>query len=246
MYKYSIFFLLLLHSTFRSAVLGVLDQILYGSIKLVCIWHWCMSQLRVPSPWLKPRVCQRPRPVLKAWWMGSRGVTDFSCCWPHHKPVTPPHPTATLGSARRLFYFDFFAVFHCHSIWRAETGRGWKVQRNSGGIRRGDLRAWSVFSCQVAVMECHHGHLFKQTLRDLCYQMSDRQHNKQKMTKKWTSHHINHNEVINADGSCRARLVGRVAMVTVGGSEDGWWLGCVCTSANKEQVVAFVVKMSQH
>lgn len=42
--------------------------------------------------------------------------------------------------------------------------------------------------------------------------------------KKSTSH-INHNEVINADGSRRAGLVGRVAVATVGG---GWPMARLC------------------
>lgn len=67
----------------------------------------------------------------------------------------------------------------------------------------------------------------------MCNQMSDGQHKIQKMSKEWTSHHINHNEVINADGSCRARLAGRVAMVTVGGSEGGSLVSVWALTKNK-------------
>lgn len=84
------------------------------------------------------------------------GVTYFSCCWPHHKPVTPPHPTATLGFTRRLFLNFIF----CHFLpsQRLESWEG----RNSGGIRYCGARAWSVFLGQPVVMKCHHIHFLKQ------------------------------------------------------------------------------------
>lgn len=131
--------ILLLHSKFRSAVLDVLDTVWFYKAGV----YLTLMHVPVACSWSLAEAARVSEATAGAESLmdGVQGGHGFQLLLATSQTSDPAAPDSYPRVYAPPFLLLVFAVFHCHSIWRAETGRGWKGQRNSGGIRRADLRA---------------------------------------------------------------------------------------------------------